>query len=211
MKTKNRDAVATKSKILENAIKLFAKNGFDATSMDDVAKKSGVNKAMIYYYYKNKSSLYQEVMSGILSKLHKKIEKEHKKCKTPFEKLESFIKIYASYCFKYPYFPTLVLRELSHGGKNIPNMIFGGLRDVFSVLISILKEGEEKKVFDDVNPMVIHFMIVGTLNLFCATKELREKAHSIDSSLDTCVEKDIVEISEYIYKKIKKMMEVDHD
>lgn len=47
----------TKSKILKNAEILFAKQGYDATSMDQIAAKAGVNKALIYYYYKSKTGL----------------------------------------------------------------------------------------------------------------------------------------------------------
>lgn len=51
----------TKSKILDAADKLFAENGFDGTSIREIAKAAEVNIAAINYHFKNKQTLYWEV------------------------------------------------------------------------------------------------------------------------------------------------------
>ncbi|MBT4761658.1 MAG: TetR/AcrR family transcriptional regulator [Bdellovibrionaceae bacterium] len=51
----------TKEKILEEASGLFAKHGFAATSVREIAGKANVNLASINYHFKNKENLYQEV------------------------------------------------------------------------------------------------------------------------------------------------------
>ncbi len=51
-----------KDTILNSAIKLFSEKGFDATSVDEVAKDAGVNKAMIYYYFSNKEGLLNSIV-----------------------------------------------------------------------------------------------------------------------------------------------------
>ena len=40
--------------------------GILGTSINDIAKATKVNKAIVYYYFKNKASLLYEIMSGIL-------------------------------------------------------------------------------------------------------------------------------------------------
>ena len=45
----------TKQKILNVAGELFAENGFDGTSVDSIANAAGVNKALIYYHFKDKN------------------------------------------------------------------------------------------------------------------------------------------------------------
>lgn len=47
----------TKQRILEAAAHEFASKGFDGARVDEIAKSAGVNKALIYYYYKNKEEL----------------------------------------------------------------------------------------------------------------------------------------------------------
>ncbi len=62
---KNTKAEDNRAHILRIAEKLFADKGFDATSVDSIAKSAGVNKALIYYYFKNKDdiihSLFQDM------------------------------------------------------------------------------------------------------------------------------------------------------
>ena len=50
-----RNSKRTQKSIVDTAMVLFAKNGFDGVSVDLIAKEAGINKAMIYYYFKNKA------------------------------------------------------------------------------------------------------------------------------------------------------------
>ncbi len=47
----------TKERILQSAAQEFASRGFDGARVDDIARRAGVNKALIYYYYKSKEDL----------------------------------------------------------------------------------------------------------------------------------------------------------
>jgi hypothetical protein len=47
----------TKKKILEAAEKIFSAKGYDGTSIQDISKTAGVNKALIYYHFKNKQDI----------------------------------------------------------------------------------------------------------------------------------------------------------
>ena len=208
MAKQSRDAEATKAKIIKNAMLLFSKKGYDATTTDDIALACGINKAMIFYYFKNKAGLYATIMEHALSSIHKEIISSDKCCISPLADLEAFIKTYATYCQKNSYFPALLLRELSDGGVHLPEKMFTNMRKLFALLSQILKEGQKQGIFQNVTPMVIHFMIVGTINLLITTKPLREEASEIESDLDTCRDCPMDEIADYIFIKIKLMLEV---
>ena len=47
----------TKQAIVEAALQLFLANGFDGTSIRDIAQKANTNPANIAYYFKNKNGL----------------------------------------------------------------------------------------------------------------------------------------------------------
>ncbi len=53
----------TKDKIQQAAYKCVARFGFEKTTLDDIAKEVGLNKASLYYYYKNKEEIFLEVTS----------------------------------------------------------------------------------------------------------------------------------------------------
>lgn len=63
MKRREREKMQRKNEILSYAKKLFAHNGYDATSMEEIATKTGFTKATIYNYFPNKDNLFLEVSS----------------------------------------------------------------------------------------------------------------------------------------------------
>ena len=56
------DGTESRARILQAAEELFSSKGFDATRVDEIAQKAQVNKALIYYYFKSKDSLLQELI-----------------------------------------------------------------------------------------------------------------------------------------------------
>ena len=55
-----------KERIIKNAKKLFAKNGFDGTSMKLIADSVEINKASLYYFFKNKEDIYITIVTEII-------------------------------------------------------------------------------------------------------------------------------------------------
>ncbi len=65
--------------ILKAAKDCFARFGYEKTTLDDIGKIVGMNKASLYYYYKNKEAIYGDVIMSeykdAMQVLHSKIEK----------------------------------------------------------------------------------------------------------------------------------------
>jgi len=58
-----------RQRILESAIEIFAARGFDGARVDDIARRAGVNKALIYYYFKNKEELLGTIFSDTIEEV----------------------------------------------------------------------------------------------------------------------------------------------
>ncbi|MCX7647102.1 MAG: TolC family protein [Elusimicrobiales bacterium] len=56
-------AKITREIITQKAIELFAQNGIDNVSMNEIAKELGVTKPVIYYYFKNKDEMIKYAFS----------------------------------------------------------------------------------------------------------------------------------------------------
>jgi len=52
----------TKERIFEAAIDLFARKGFDATSMREIAEAVGIKKASMYSHYKSKDEILEKIL-----------------------------------------------------------------------------------------------------------------------------------------------------
>ncbi|HAS57667.1 MAG TPA: TetR family transcriptional regulator [Algoriphagus sp.] len=55
--------------ILDSAIALFTSKGFQATRMEDVAKKAGISKGLSYFYFKNKEDLFMALTKKAFDQL----------------------------------------------------------------------------------------------------------------------------------------------
>src|SRR3954462_11112976 len=62
MPKKTTSAPGTRSRILATASDEFAAHGFAATTVDRIARRARVNKAMIYYHFPNKRALYTTIV-----------------------------------------------------------------------------------------------------------------------------------------------------
>lgn len=52
----------SKQKILNAAEEIFGEKGFDGARVDEIARKAGVNKALIYYYFASKEKILEELI-----------------------------------------------------------------------------------------------------------------------------------------------------
>jgi len=208
--THKRDASASRETIIKNAIQLFSKKGYASASMEELASMSHLNKAMIFYYFKNKKGLYEAVMQKVLQEIQQAIIEENKQHQKPEDELAGFIRTYARFAYTHPYLPALLLKELSDSGAVLPEMLFTSMRRLFALFSDILRRGEANGCFQNVIPMIVYFMVLGTLNLMVTTKPLRIQAAGRDDiEIDTCAGCDIEEIAEYVIHKINFMLKED--
>ncbi len=54
------------AEIAEAALEAFAENGYEATRVDDVAKRAGVSKGLLYLYFKTKEELFKAVIRNFI-------------------------------------------------------------------------------------------------------------------------------------------------
>lgn len=85
MKQKN-----TKEKILEEALKLFARSGYMGTSMNDIASQLGVTKAALYKHYSSK----QEILDSIVEKMNQMDRERSKEYEMPEGNMDEVIEGY---------------------------------------------------------------------------------------------------------------------
>ncbi|MCB8914668.1 MAG: TetR/AcrR family transcriptional regulator [Thermoleophilales bacterium] len=62
-------AVERRKLILEAALDVFAKGGYQETKLDEVAEKAGVSKALIYEHFSSKRELYKEILETWVGEL----------------------------------------------------------------------------------------------------------------------------------------------
>jgi TetR/AcrR family transcriptional repressor of nem operon len=59
--------MGSREKVLETAADIFGKNGYQATSVDDILERAGVSPSNFYYHFKSKEALASEVLAGYVN------------------------------------------------------------------------------------------------------------------------------------------------
>jgi AcrR family transcriptional regulator len=75
------------NEILDAADQLFFTNGYQATTISDIAKKIGVAQGMLYYYFKSKEELLETLLNRHATSLVLKIGNINLLSNTPSEKI----------------------------------------------------------------------------------------------------------------------------
>lgn len=197
-----------KELILTEAKKMFAKRGYSATIMDDLAKEANVNKATIYYHYKDKATLYETLfLEGVKKIADETIEKSSLPCE-PQEKLAEYIKAYAIRLKKCRYLTSILLRELASGGDSMPKSVLEQLFLTTKRLTSIIEECTKVSHTICQEPMLIQLMIVSTLSTFITTEPIRKRVkEEIDFSANTLPSLSIEEVANKLAFMISKNLQ----
>ena len=87
----------TKENIVKTALGLFLQNGYDKTSMNDIAREVGISKPAIYHHFKNKDGLFHEVLSLFFEEVGKWSKSRFGSCKTLRELLKTFFQSLESF------------------------------------------------------------------------------------------------------------------
>ena len=83
-----------REKILSCAIEKFAECGYANTKMMDLAEMAEVNHALIHYYFRNKATLYEEVVQMLFNAWEQNIKSVSWEGDNPREILSDYIKTY---------------------------------------------------------------------------------------------------------------------
>jgi AcrR family transcriptional regulator len=91
-----------KQALVDAAIKLFAANGFNATSTASIAQYAGVTEPLIHYHFKNKDGLFTHILEEIFSEYFDRFDALPAKTPTEFDKLMNLIRFHFRFAEDYP-------------------------------------------------------------------------------------------------------------
>ena len=101
--------------IIASAAKAFKRRGYRATSLSDIAREAGTDRATVYYYVSGKAELFDEIVSEAVEANTLTAEAIRAGRDPAPVKLETLIgALMDSYAANYPYLYVYVQEDLSH-------------------------------------------------------------------------------------------------
>jgi AcrR family transcriptional regulator len=132
-----------------------------------------VNKAMIYYHFKSKIGLYREVLREGFRRLTTDARTSIADAPTAIGKFDAYVGSLLRTASAEPHIVPILLRELAGGGRNFDAETLRMVTGLFLVVKEILDEGQASGEFRAADPMLTHFMVMGSTMLYVANEPVR--------------------------------------
>ena len=103
---------STADLILGAAESLFARKGFERTTIKDIGAAAGVNPALIYYYYRDKTNLYHTILDRLLGELRHRARPAIAEASSVPEMIRGVVGAQVGLLTRHPRAAALIVREL---------------------------------------------------------------------------------------------------
>ena len=163
-----------KEHIINIAIELFSRKGFEGTSIRELAAKAGVNIAMVNYYFGSKDKLFEAIVETKASYMKGKLEELiANKNLSELEKMDVIIESYVERLLSQPNYHRFIHQELLlRQREDLHHYITNIFTQNMHMVKSIIEAGIKKKIFKKVDPELTMASIIGTINQVMLSKSM---------------------------------------
>jgi AcrR family transcriptional regulator len=165
MASRARTEVATdkRQQILDAAVRVFAREGFHATRVADVADEAGVAYGLVYHYFRSKDQILNEVFSERWSLLLATIEGTDGDT-APRERLATVAGFIIDSYRHDPELMKVIIVEVTRAANSFGRIHLPEIRKAYELIAGIVAEGQQQGAFrDDVDPMFASMSFYGAI------------------------------------------------
>ncbi|NJK98093.1 MAG: TetR/AcrR family transcriptional regulator [Bacteroidales bacterium] len=123
---------STEETIFNAAKEEFIEKGFDGTRMQEIAKRAGINKALLHYYYRTKEKLFDAIFERVFKSFMPRIFEVMQSDAPIFYKIEVFVHSYLTLILDNPHIPSFVLHELNRNPERLTGL--------FGTIVGVMKD-----------------------------------------------------------------------
>jgi TetR/AcrR family transcriptional regulator len=150
----------SRAAILQAAVREFAREGVAGARTDAIAHSAKVNKALLYYYFRDKDALYGAVLDQVFGGLIACVGEVLSRDLPPREKILAYAGAHFDYVASHPLYPRIVQGEMMGAGRGRANhlerIVKKYFRPLFGRVAEVLKAGQSAGEFRQVDPL--HFV-----------------------------------------------------
>jgi AcrR family transcriptional regulator len=162
----------TQDLILDAAERLFARQGFTATTIKQIGKEAAVNPALLYYYYDSKETLYRAMLQRILGQLLARGTDAIERASTHTDRIRAFVRAQVALLADHPHFPRLLVRELvDHQAAHAEVAITRTAAGAFKRLCEVIQAGQKDGAFRrSIDPRFAAISIISQVAYFAIAR-----------------------------------------
>ncbi len=175
-------------KIIDAAIKVFAKNGFFHSKVAEIAKEAGVADGTIYLYFKNKDDILIQLFENKMEEIIANIREDFTRIQNPLARLRRLVHIHFEIVRENADLAAVITVELRQSTKFMKEYKNEKFQEYLQIIAKIIKDGKDMGMIrPGINPAVIKrgfFGMLDELMLYCVLSE-RTKSEEISKLADS--------------------------
>jgi TetR/AcrR family transcriptional regulator len=163
---------------MDAAVAEFAAEGVSGARTEAIARAAGVNKALLYYYFKDKETLHGAVLDQVFTGLRVAVETQLDRDLPAGEKILAYVGAHFDYIAGSPLYPRLVMGEMMRAGRDgtphLERLVEEYFRPIFTRVAQVIHQGIASGEFRRVDPMqFIPSMVALIVFYFSSTPVMR--------------------------------------
>ena len=170
MKKKRKDGLKRQADIMSIALEMFAENGYNATSVDDIIATAGVAKGTFYLHFKGKLDILEMIIDKNLKSLHDAVSELDVAKPIPINEIKGLYMGVAEFLLKnkeFIQFQKIVLRDIA----SIDNRLYEKINDFYNQLAMMLADFHRKgkksgHVKEKLDSKIIAYCVLGAIKDF---------------------------------------------
>lgn len=131
---------STRELILLEALRRFAENGYDGTSLTDIASGVGIRRPSLLHHFHSKDALYEEVFERLLEDWFVRLVDAINTAEKGWAKVELVLRAGFDFFAENPEYVRLVRREALDGGAHLALDLAAVMRPIFDEAANYLRE-----------------------------------------------------------------------
>ena len=149
--------------ILSAARRVFSRAGYEGARMQEIADEAGVNKALLHYYFRSKSQLFDAIFSDAFKSFWPVLEPKFVDGITSMKEIIWLaVNGYMDILLKMPYLPTLIVGELNRSPEKVGNLFqMAGVRP--EIIVAAIRNGVESGEVYPIEPRDLILNVLGML------------------------------------------------
>lgn len=161
-----------KKNILEGAIRAFARNGFPATKMADIATEANVSYGLVYHYFPNKEQILAELTGVAVQEVSEVTRQVLEMPGTPLDRLRWLVSVILRHLQKSPETMMVFHRLVADKGSRDECWMLASRIDVLftEVMGHLITEGQKAGLIVSDDPAVLVMTLQACLRglTYCA-------------------------------------------
>jgi TetR/AcrR family transcriptional regulator, fatty acid metabolism regulator protein len=156
--------VDKRRQILDAAIRVFARQGFHATRVSDIADEAGVAYGLVYHYFSSKEEVLNELFSERWSLLLAAIEETDRNGASPREQLEAVAGFIVDSYRHDPELMKVIIVEVTRAANSFGRTHLAEIRRAYDLIAKIVEAGQREGAFrTDIDPTFASMAFYGAI------------------------------------------------